>query len=834
MQETQNLDSLKKDFLNPNDEYTPIPFWFWNDDLNEAEITRQINDFYSKGVMGFVIHPRIGIPAEIEYLSDRFMELVKCAVVEAKKLGMTVVLYDEAMYPSGSAHGMVVKKNPAYASRGLKMTEHICNGPLLIDLSTEICAAEGEKPVLAAAVRKLSGKEIDPEKTIILDMSKNTLEFTPPEDGEWSVLIFKEVYSKGHIRGIHFGEDDKEPNAPPSSDLLNPNAVREFLNITHERYYEVLHEYFGNTIMAMFTDEPSILGRGGIKGLRAWTNDFLSWFLSHGGRKEDIPLLWFDGGKKSENARNIYRKAVTKKLEQSYYGQISKWCEEHGIALTGHPERSDEIGLLKYFHIPGQDVVWRWVAPEDGLAIEGTHSTMAKCASDAARHSGKRRNANECFACCGKDKIEWSFTAEDMKWYMDWLFVRGVNLLYPHAFFYSIRGERRIGERPPDVGPNNIWWPYYRQISDYIKRMCSLLTDCVNITPVAVLCQEDHLPWQIVKPLYQNQIEFNYLEDNLLKDRAVIDDKGYINIAAQKYNVLVIEDLSTISDELREVINKFAEAGGNVIAYNPDNKDTGISGMRSISQYSEVSGMVSDCILPDVIAKEKAEDLRVTHIVKEGIHFYLFVNEGEGDINTPVKLKLKGRMEKWDPWNGEISEFYAVSTDENYMEIQLEVKRRESVIICVNPKEACQKAEIADNKCCGDNKRIIKLDSNWQITGVPENVKIRQALGSWTENEDLRDFSGTLTYTNSFTLEGTDKMCCINLDLGEVHEIAHLIVNGKDAGVRMWRPYSFDIKPYVKEGVNKIEVEVTNTLANRISKANISSGLIGNVMLTIM
>ncbi len=90
----------KQSFVNPPDEFTPIPFWFWNDELKEEELLRQICDFNEKGVKGFVIHPRIGIPKSIGYLSDRFMELVSYAVRKAKELGMVVVLYDEAMYPS--------------------------------------------------------------------------------------------------------------------------------------------------------------------------------------------------------------------------------------------------------------------------------------------------------------------------------------------------------------------------------------------------------------------------------------------------------------------------------------------------------------------------------------------------------------------------------------------------------------------------------------------------------------------------------------------------------------------------------------------------------------
>ena len=47
---------LKNEFINPSKEYTPIPFWFWNDDLNEAELERQIFDFKSKVVDDLIFH----------------------------------------------------------------------------------------------------------------------------------------------------------------------------------------------------------------------------------------------------------------------------------------------------------------------------------------------------------------------------------------------------------------------------------------------------------------------------------------------------------------------------------------------------------------------------------------------------------------------------------------------------------------------------------------------------------------------------------------------------------------------------------------------------------
>ena len=421
---------LREEFLTPSDDFTPIPFWFWNDELSESEITRQIDDFREKGVMGFVIHPRKGMPGNIPYLSDIYMHYVEYAVKEAQKRNMRVVLYDEAMYPSGSAHGLVVKENPEYATRALRMEE----GTALPQLES------GEKLLaVVTATRNEDG--------MLLAETLQEIPVTECEAGlQNSAFFLIEGFSHGTIRGMHIGEDDLEENAPPSGDLLNPEAMAAVIRITYDRYYEVLKPYFGNTVIAMFTDEPCVTGRCARPEIKAWTIGFIEDWEAAGGTVKDLPLLWKEASDDShEKVRRLHKEAVNKRLSESYYRHISEWCEAHNIALAGHPAGSDDIGVLKYFHIPGQDVVWRWVAPENETRIEGVHSTLGKCSSDAARHYGKRRNSNECMGCCGPKASNWGFTADDMKWYLDWLFVRGVNLLYPHAFFYSINGEERFG-----------------------------------------------------------------------------------------------------------------------------------------------------------------------------------------------------------------------------------------------------------------------------------------------------------------------------------------------------------------------------------------------------
>lgn len=814
----QTFESLKQHFTDPPAEFSPIPFWFWNDELSKEEIIRQIHDFHSKEVNGFVLHPRMGLPREMPYLSDSFMEMVEAAIAEAEKLGMKVILYDEGMYPSGSACGMVVKQNADYASRGLQLREHPLgegNVPVRIPVSL----SPGESLVSVQAVRKQSERRIDAGSTILLACVDGFVDFTPPVQGDWSVLVFVDTPSQGTVRGVHPGQDDGEPDAPQAADLLNPEATKAFISITHERYYEKLSRYFGGTVFAMFTDEPDLLGRGHVRGLKPWTRAFLNEYEACGGGERDLPALWLDAGEETDSIRSRFDAAIRSRLIRTYYKPLADWCEAHGIGLTGHPARSDDIGLLEHFQIPGQDVVWRYIAPEGDKSLTGVHSTMGKCSSDAARHRGKRRNLNECFGVCG---IEggWTLSADNIKWYLDWLFIRGVNLISPHAFYYSIRGERR-DERPPDVGPNNIWWPEYARFSRYIKRMSWLMTDSLNSAKVAVLAGEAFLPWQIVKPLYVSQIEFNYLEESLLEGRCEMIG-GTIHIAGYRYQAVLIENGRRLSQSSWQSLKKFAEQGGRLIELIADGESSPDIGQLQVNEESRIPELLAGTSGTDYAIEPAAAAIRISRIQKEGRLFYVIVNEGETAYHGKLRMSDTGLTEYWRPWTGEC-DAAAAEQSEDGLTIAIAVERRESLIVAVDPGRT---HEGGGHPL--EAKAILDLSQGWRVIEGPWKGKLAE-LSSWTEWEELTNFSGTVVYEKEFQLEDPAEASAWKLELGDVHEVAGLQVNGKEAGIQFWKPYVFEIGRHLQPGTNVLRVSVTNSLANVYDGKSLPSGLIGPV-----
>ncbi|MDD6119961.1 MAG: hypothetical protein PUB57_05480 [Selenomonadaceae bacterium] len=808
---TQPLEALREAFRQPPAEFTQFPFWFLNGALEEGELKRQLQDFKAHGIDGVVLHPRLGLTDDIEYLGSKYMQLIRATVAEAARLDMRVMLYDEAMYPSGAAHGLVVRGNPEYAARAIRAVEFP-----LHDGTYRLHLAEGEQLLAAAAIPQRDG-HLDLTAAENLPVGETELTIPPAwRERDANGYAIVATYSHGTIRGVHFGEDDGEPGAPQAADLLNPAAMQKFLHVTYDAYHRELKEYFGSTVIAFFTDEPSIMGRCvDEKSLKPWSKDFLACYMAAGNVPLDLLALWYDVGEGTAELQRRYWRCINERLGVSYYAQLSDWCVAHGIALTGHPAHSDDIGCLRYFQIPGQDLVWRWVAPEKELAITGRDSTLAKCASDGARHHGARRNLNEAMGCCGPVGHPWDFTAGEMKWYYDWLFVRGTNLLVPHAFLYSVDGEPRYNERPPDVGPNNAWWPYYRYFADYAKRLSWLNTDSYNTTPIAVLCQEDHLPWRIVRPLYEQQLEFNYLEESLLTAPQTRIEAGHIAVAHQSYTVLLVEDEAVFPSATRAAVQTFRQQGGTVLTL----------AEVEAGEHPALTAVRECRLLPASSA------IRLTHVVKGGRDFYLLVNEGQTDYIGQVFLRQQGKVESWDAWTGQIRPAELQRSSKGSC-VALRLTSRQSVILMVDAQAAPQAVTVPHRR----QVLVQPLADGWQRRTADGEWQAVDTLGDWTWEEPYHDYYGVMYYRHMLELPARVNGQRAVIELGAVGELAEVFIDGESQGVSLWAPYCVDVTPALADSARRVTlaVKVTSSISRRFTTRVRPSGLIGPVQFKVI
>jgi hypothetical protein len=81
-------------------------------------------------------------------------------------------------------------------------------------------------------------------------------------------------------------------------------------------------------------------------------------------------------------------------------------------------------------------------------------------------------------------------------------------------------------------------------------------------------------------------------------------------------------------------------------------------------------------------------------------------------------------------------------------------------------------------------------------------------------NFDVAHFSGTATYSTTFTLKSLSK--ALLLTLGRVENIATVYLNGQNLGISWLPPYEIDITKAARRGANTLTIEVTNLWVNRL------------------
>jgi len=117
----------------------------------------------------------------------------------------------------------------------------------------------------------------------------------------------------------------------------------------------------------------------------------------------------------------------------------------------------------------------------------------------------------------------------------------------------------------------------------------------------------------------------------------------------------------------------------------------------------------------------------------------------------------------------------------------------------------------------------LRLQGTWKLnlTSIDGQRFVREMseLRSWTQDAELSHFSGTGHYSFDFEVPGEyiSAVYDLTLDLGEVGNVAEVIVNEVPVGIAWMRPYCIKLGDSLHEGKNHLDVFVVNTLINYVA-----------------
>ena len=247
---------------------------------------------------------------------------------------------------------------------------------------------------------------------------------------------------------IEYADPDTERFA---ADILNPHAVDCFIAMTHEKYAAWFSEYFGNTVVGIFTDEPS-LHYFSQNGKPAYYEGAFEDYKRLYGRDAKADYL---GDEPDFYAR--WTDMLGNRFREVFLGRISAWCDAHGLKFTGHLMEDDFVcksvctsgnilSALEKFQIPGVDEI-------QSNPTDQYHSHYVLSLLSTMRARGKEGAMAELFAF-GPESLPY-IRRRQMIWYAA---AHGVDHFFAAIAHLDARGNRVKRNYFCDFSPSTPHW----------------------------------------------------------------------------------------------------------------------------------------------------------------------------------------------------------------------------------------------------------------------------------------------------------------------------------------------------------------------------------------
>lgn len=693
----------KEVFSNPPVQYWPRPLYFWNNTKVNADVlTVQMQLLKDKcGYGGFGVVP-FGKNFSPEYLSEEYLKLYGTMLAKAKELGMTISLYDEFGFPSGSVGAFTEgddtprfqQKYPDMTIQRLDKKEFDIIGP------AAFTGKISEGKLMGVVAMDMEGyKRMD-----ITEKALNGIVQWNVPSGKWKIMIFTCVL-----------------DGYPVADYLSPLANELFTGMVHDVYYDRFKEYFGSVIYGTFFDEPSMFHAQ----FRMWTPMFNEKFSDKFGFSPVTlyPAMWYDIGPETQSARNYLFGFRAELYTLGFTKVVNDWSIAHGITATGHhaPEEAivpangagDLMKSFKYLEIPGIDKIGGYRYAE----------RFYKLISSAAYNWDKKLVMSETYGAMPNYGEPGDLSWNDIWSIANDQYTKGINMLIPHAVWYD---NTKVTYKPELSYRNPLYADSLKAYTTYLSRLNVILqADGKHVADVAILYPVhsllgDHYFYTETGPAnvdgwvdpengffndavskidyvdiggwLQNGagLDFTFIHPEVLDEKCVVTGnrlelKNSSN--SESYSVLFLPSCYMVSlSNLKKVIDFYNSGGMVVFTTRLPHKscETG----RDLEVDSLIStifpGLENDawemkenerggkaCFLPDPDAVGISEimygsglefdvsyplnpDIQYIHKIIDNRNVYFFANLGKGTIQTEATLRGKVAVKVWDPHSGEI------------------------------------------------------------------------------------------------------------------------------------------------------------------------------------
>jgi hypothetical protein len=511
---------------------------------------------------------------------------MKTNIEEAKKAGMEVWVCDENGYPSPQAGGLVVAADPAFELRVLAPVSQSGNGPqpVRIDLP------EGAEKFVSATLYPVTDGHPDYDAGIDVPVAGDSIQATGLP-GPWELHAFVQRINNDEgspARGTMTGFDTTGhyPN------LLNPDAMAKFVDLTHAEYARRLGPLAGQ-IDLFYTNEPHLGSIWHAAGQRPGGAAYLPWHatLPERFRAEHgydlmpfLPALYEGTDDQAKLARRHFYETVGNMFTENFSGRIARWCEENGVKSGGHLFGEERMDLhvicygnlfqaLQQQQAPGIDVPM----PSPGAHWNYWVPTLAR---SAAQLQGR-----ETVTCLidplidrGGDTSLMNATLDEIMRIMNMASFCGVNHMSCYLYWdqYAPEVYRKLNEQIGRLavmlrGAKNasnvaLYYPIESLQSTFRPTPGCLMPVTIKSKPAdydpqLVLMEETQE--QIIPNLFEHGYDFSWVDGDAVLKAEIRE--GRLIVGAHEYTSIIMPRVELLPLAVVQKLQQFEKAGGKVL-----------------------------------------------------------------------------------------------------------------------------------------------------------------------------------------------------------------------------------------------------------------------------
>lgn len=544
------------------------------------------------------------------------------------------------------------------------------------------------------------------------------------------------------------------------------------------------------------------------------------------------------------------RRLVADKVAYDYVGGLTEESHKNGLKTWienyGHSGFPGEF--LQYGGQADEVSGEFWDEPIRSSRYEN------RGASSAAHIYGKTNVWAESFTS-GSWTDNKSFCAhpKTLKRYADYYFAEGVNSTLLHVYIQQPYEDIYPGVDAwfgTEFNRKNTWFGQMDLFTQYLKRSNFMLQQGLNIADVAYYIGEDTPKMTGVRqPEIPQGYSYDYINSEVIVCDMSVKDGRLVLPHGTSYRILVLPPQDTMRPEVLAKIEQLVASGGIVLGPRPkrspslQNYPVADKKIQEMADYlwGDISlkyrrygkGMLmNDLSLEEAFKLIDVEhdcltdnpSVRYAHRAVGNADIYFLTNISDKPVDFTAKFRIDGMQpELWDAVSGEIRPLPVFRQNGEMTEVPLHLNVDGSTFIVFRTQGQSSNREGICNYPV--KKEINAAIASWTVVFEHDSVKrgpvepiVLRELQDWTTSADerIRYYSGTAVYATTLTVGKLPQNEKLYLDLGNLSAMAKVEVNNEYVGGVWTYPYQLDITGKLRQGKNKLKIEVVNTWMNRL------------------